>query len=400
VYPTGGHPGKCRSCSLAPEAPPGISRQERYRSVRAQTVPGCPEQDPACAVSPTRLSRPPPSGLRPYLGGEWDVSSDDNLGDGRVGRPAPVEPNGPPERSVAPGPIPTRLERLRTRAQRTRADIEARRAESASIDTAFEAVERDAQTGGGVLAAAVAFRLFMFLVPYALVVFVGLGLGATAAGQNPKDAAHSAGIGGLLASAVTSTSTMSLANRILALVLGGIALAFTARSLVRVLWIVHRLIWDVRPSRKPTLWAALILVGAVSALFGIADLVAWLGSQSIALRLLAIVFTIVTSAAAWFLASLWLPHEECEWWALLPGAALVGIGVGLLHGLTITYLAYEVSRKSSLYGAIGIALALLLWTYFAGRLLTASIAANAALWKRRSTEISVIPEGSPDSQNA
>jgi membrane protein len=277
----------------------------------------------------------------------------------------------------------TRWQRIRIRAQRTRADIEARRADSASIDTAFEAVERDAQSGGGVLAAAVAFRLFMFLVPYALVVFTGLGLASTAAGQNPKDAAHSAGIGGLLASAVASTSTMSVVNRILALVLGGIALAFTARSLVRVLWIVHRLIWDVRPSRNPSLWAPLVLVGAVTFLFGIADVATWLGSQSIGLRLVAIVLTTATSAAAWFLVSTWLPHEKCEWWALLPGAAMVGVGVGLLHVLTITYVAHTVSRKSSLYGTIGISLALLLWTYFAGRLLTAAIAANAALWKRR-----------------
>ena len=42
-------------------------------------------------------------------------------------------------------------------------------------------------------------------------------------------------------------------------------------------------------------------------------------------------------------------------------------------------VAHVVSRKSWLRGprAIGIALALLLWTYFAGRLLTASIATNA-----------------------
>ena len=49
-------------------------------------------------------------------------------------------------------------------------------------------------------------------------------------------------------------------------------------------------------------------------------------------------------------------------------------------------VAHVVSRKSSLYGAIGIALALLLWTYFAGRLLTVSIATNATLWKRRRVE--------------
>jgi len=281
---------------------------------------------------------------------------------------------------------PSRLERLRMAVQRTRVDLEARRAGSASIDTAFEAVERDAQTGGGVLAAAVAFRLFMFLVPYAFVMVTGFGLASTGVGQDPKDAARAAGIGGLLASAVGSTSSLSLVNRILVLLLGGVALALTARSLVGVLWIVHRLIWGVQPKRKPTPWAALILVGFITALFGIADLAAWMGSQSIALRLLAFVLTIMGSGAAWFLASLWLPHEECDWDALLPGAAIVGLGVGLLHLLTISFVAYEVSRKSSLYGAIGISLALLLWTYFAGRLLTASIAANASLWKRRKAE--------------
>jgi uncharacterized BrkB/YihY/UPF0761 family membrane protein len=295
---------------------------------------------------------------------------------------------GDPRVPTAPDQDPSKLEHLRTRVQRARADLEARRAGSASIDTAFEAIERDAQTGGGVLAAAVAFRLFMFLVPYAFVMVTGFGLASTGVGQDPTDAARSAGIGGLLASAVGSASSLSLVNRILALLLGGIALAFTARSLVGVLWIVHRLIWGVQPPRKPTPWAALILVGFVTALFGFADLAAWLGSQSIPLRFLAFVLTIVGSGAAWFLASLWLPHEECDWTGLLPGAVIVGLGVGLLQLLTISYVAYEVSRKSALYGAIGIALALLLWMYFAGRLLTASIAANASLWKRRKAEAS------------
>ncbi len=293
------------------------------------------------------------------------------------------------------GPVTAgRLERLRSTAQHTRAAIEARRSDSASIDTAFEAVERDAQSGGGVLAAAVAFRLFMFLVPYAFVMVTGFGLASTAASQSPKDAARSAGISGLLASAITSTSTMSLANRIVALVLGGVALAFTARSLIRVLWVVHRLIWGVRPSRSPSLWSALILVGIVTVLFGLADLVAWLGAQSIGLRLVALLLTVVASGGAWYLASWWMPREDCEWWALLPGAVIVGLGFGVLHLLTLTYVAHEVSRKSSLYGAIGIALALLLWTYFAGRLLTASIATNATLWKRRDAETITEPEDS------
>ena len=285
----------------------------------------------------------------------------------------------------------TRWQRLQGRAQRTRADIEARRAGSASIDSALQAVERDAQTGGGVLAAAVAFRLFMFLVPYAFVMITGFGLSATAAGQSPKDAAHSAGIGGLLASAVSSTSTLSLANRLFALVFGGIALAFTARSLVTVLRVVNRLIWDVTPSGHPTPWAPLILIGYVTVLFGVLDLAAWIGSQSLPLRFVAVLLTTLMAGAAWLLASWWLPREECQWWELLPGALIVGVGSGILHLLTITYVAHVVSRKSSLYGAIGIAVALLLWTYFAGRLLTAAIAANASLWRRREAGPTVPP---------
>ena len=318
------------------------------------------------------------------------MATNDNPGESREVGPASPEVTGSSGSAVAT----TRMERLRSTAQHTRAVIEARRADSASIDTAFGAVERDAQSGGGVLAAAVAFRLFMFLVPYAFVMVTGFGLASTAASQSPNDAARSAGISGLLASAITSTSTLSLANRIVALVLGGIALAFTARSLIRVLWIVHRLIWGVQRSRSPSLWGVLVLVGVVTVLFGLGDLVAWLGSLSIALRLVALLVTVVASGAAWYLASWWMPREDCEWWALLPGAVIVGLGFGVLHLLTLTYVAHEVSRKSSLYGAIGIALALLLWTYFAGRLLTASIATNATLWKRRDAETITEPEDS------
>jgi uncharacterized BrkB/YihY/UPF0761 family membrane protein len=54
--------------------------------------------------------------------------------------------------------------------------------------------------------------------------------------------------------------------------------------------------------------------------------------------------------------------------------------------VTVTYVVHVVTRKSALYGAIGIALALLIWTYFAGRLITAATVANASLWKRRTAD--------------
>ena len=92
-------------------------------------------------------------------------------------------------------------------------------------------------------------------------------------------------------------------------------------------------------------------------------------------RIAGFLFTIVVSGAAWFLASWLFPHDQCALWALLPGASF-SVGIGVLQLLTITYVVHVVTRKSDLYGAVGIALALLLWTYFAGRLLTAAVAAR------------------------
>ena len=128
---------------------------------------------------------------------------------------------------------------------------------------------------------------------------------------------------------------------------------------------------------KPTAWGVLILIGFTTVLFLFADLAGWLGSQSAGLRLLAVLLTVIVAGGAWLLASSWLPHGECKWWAFLPGALIVGVGVGLLHLATVTYIAYEVTKKSSTYGTIGVAVGLLLWTYLLGRLLTASIATNA-----------------------
>ena len=134
---------------------------------------------------------------------------------------------------------------------------------------------------------------------------------------------------------------------IVALVLGGFALALTARSLVRVLWIVHRLIWRVESTAQAHAnGAPLALVGIVTVLFGVADLAAWLGSQSLRLRVVAFLMTVVFAGGAWFLASWWMPREECALWALLPGALIVAVGVAVLQILTLTYVVHVVTRGS------------------------------------------------------
>lgn len=55
----------------------------------------------------------------------------------------------------------------------------------------------------------------------------------------------------------------------------------------------------------------------------------------------------------------------------------------MLHRVTVYSIAYEVESKTDTYGAVGAAIALLLWAYLLGRLITASAVVNAAAWQRR-----------------
>ena len=67
----------------------------------------------------------------------------------------------------------SRMDRLRAeqakvvdRLERTRKRLEESRPKSRFLDTVLGAFESDVAAGGGVLAGAVAFRVFLFLVPY------------------------------------------------------------------------------------------------------------------------------------------------------------------------------------------------------------------------------------------
>src|SRR5262249_52683130 len=68
--------------------------------------------------------------------------------------------------------------------------------------------------------------------------------------------------------------------------------------------------------------------------------------------------------------------------ALAPGAALFAIGVAALHIATIVWFPHHLQGKSDVYGTLGVSLALLLWAYLIGRVITLAAVLNAALWNR------------------
>ena len=267
---------------------------------------------------------------------------------------------------------------------RLQEELQARRQRSGMVDAGFAVQDLDASVGGGILAGALAFRLFLFMVPFVYVVFTVLGVASRALGHDPAQLARNAGITGILANAVVKVGDQGAWTQV-ALVLGAVVAMFlTAGNLMKALYVVHWLIWRVHRVRPAGLVPRLALIGcavAVSA-FGVAvnDL---RSSSGITGAVFAVLVITAFSFAVWWWVSWKLPHAPAPARAFAPGALLMAIGADVLHLLTTYWIGHLVARKTNTYGAVGIALAVLLWVYILGRIMVASAGLNAALWYRR-----------------
>jgi membrane protein len=257
---------------------------------------------------------------------------------------------------------------------------------STTVDVAFAALSYDSDTGAAVLASALGFRVFLFQVPYAcLLVLIATYL-SDWTGRDIGSFFHGRGIAHLTVTSVSSAAEISGWARFTALVLVSYALVLSARSLVKVIRIVHALVWDVpreRVARATRAGAAFI--GLVTALAALSVVIMKVRHDSpLGGLILLILFTAALFVAWWFVSAL-LPHPPCPLIALAPGAALFAVGVELLHLGTVLYFPHLIESKSEVYGTVGLAVAMLLWAYLLGRIITVAVVVNAALWARFGT---------------
>ena len=303
-------------------------------------------------------------------------------------------PTGSQAPSDADGAEPPRSLVGRMRAAQSRATdemtevrtrLEEARPRSRTIDSAFLALARDTETGAGVLAAALAFRVFMFIIPYVFVVILVFDVGGGVADKDPQSVAKSAGIGGLLAQAVSgSAQHLTGVSRYVALLAGLIAAFLAARVLVKTLRIVHGLVWrvPVKKLARPGL-AVVVLVVLVSIALVLSAAVDRLRHASSIGGLGATILYTALPFGIWWALEYGLPHApDVGWKDLLPGAILFGVAALALHLFTVYYVARLIRRRSATYGALGAALALLFWAYVFGRIMTASAVLNASMWAR------------------
>jgi uncharacterized BrkB/YihY/UPF0761 family membrane protein len=257
------------------------------------------------------------------------------------------------------------------------------RSRHGSVDALFDVVDRDVEVGGGILAGALAYRLFIWLLPLALVLVAGLGIAADAASQSPKHAAGSLGLAGIVSTSVAGAAESP--SRWYALLVGAVVLLVATRSVLRAVIGAHRLVWvDVQAARpRPTPAATLKFLALLLAYFVVAGAARSVREWSPGLGLVAVLAAAVVYTALWLLVSVALPHRDAGWTDLLPGAVLFGLGIELVNVLATYLLGPYALNKQGTYGALGLAAALLVGLFLIGRLVVAAAELNATLWERR-----------------
>jgi membrane protein len=272
---------------------------------------------------------------------------------------------------------------LRERVERLERRAQAERGRHESVDAVFAMADRDMELGGGIIAGALAYRLFIWLLPLALVAVAGLGIAAEARSETPQDAAESLGMAGLVSNSIANAAKGS--SRWYALAIGIPVLIYTTRGVLRVLIGSHRILWgDLRSAApKPTLVASLRLLVLLLS-FPVASVVASaVRAWSPGVGLLASLVATLPYAGLWLLISIRLPHRAAAWTDLIPGALLFGFGIEVIQLVAAYFLAPYAIAKQGTYGALGVAAALLFALYLASRLAVSAAVLNATLWERR-----------------
>jgi uncharacterized BrkB/YihY/UPF0761 family membrane protein len=281
-----------------------------------------------------------------------------------------------------------RLQAAGVRANRTRQQGEQRleqlRAEHELVDAALQAGDLDRRRAGSLLAGGIAFRLFLWMLPAALLIAGAVGLVRPSGSAQPDHVARTLGLGASVAAIVRQATRESERGTAVLLAIGIVLTLYMSMSLIRALRVAHVLAWEEPMRRRAHLLRdGALLSAALLTMLGLETGVAYLRHRvgfgaSLPLALL----PVAIGGGIWVGVSLLLPHADADWPALIPGAALFAVGLAVLHFATIYYFAPKLGRAPALYGSLGTAATLLAWLFVASRIVVAGAFLNATLWGR------------------
>ena len=236
-----------------------------------------------------------------------------------------------------------------------------------------------------VLAGGIAYRVFFWVLALSIVLGGVLGL------FDPDDVSSTLedhALGAWLASAVASAARSADGNEWWLLLVGAYLGLWTGYTCTKALVLAHAVVWQVEPPKVTRPFrAALVFNGFTLGFIGAVAATRWIREENSSAGFAATLLVIVVPFGFWLTASHALPNRARSWIELVPGAAVVALGVQAMHLFTTYFLGPKLTSATQLYGVIGVTTTILFWFYLAGRLIIAGATLNTSFSEWRvSTE--------------
>ncbi|MET1020275.1 MAG: YhjD/YihY/BrkB family envelope integrity protein [Microterricola sp.] len=238
----------------------------------------------------------------------------------------------------------------------------------------IRAAERNRRVAASVLAGGFAYRLFLWLLPFGLIVGGALGLSNA---NSTEDAVEGGGLPGAVTNAIGDAARSTQSDSWWLFAVGVPLLLWAGFSGAKAIQLIHSLVWDEPPPKPKPLQASLAFTGMVLAFMGAVALTWWV--RDVWPGFLAPVLTFAPLAVLWLWVSLHLPHRDAPWQALLPGALLVAIGFQVLHEVVGSFLVPKLEKSTSLYGDLGATTTFLFFMYMTAILVVMAPVLNSSL---------------------
>jgi uncharacterized BrkB/YihY/UPF0761 family membrane protein len=265
---------------------------------------------------------------------------------------------------------------------RSRFETETARARRAgdrhvSVAVPFRAAELNRRVAASVIAGGIAYRLFLWMLPFALIVGGVLGLGDA---DGTEEAVASGGLPQAVVNAIGDIARAADSNSWWLLLTGVPLLLWEGYAGAKGLHLIHALVWnDPSPPRLRPLRSSLAFSAGVCVFIAAVCLSWWFRDATEAARWLIFAAMVVPLAGLWLLASLRLPHGSATWKPLLPGALLVAVGFQVVHGLVVYFLGPKLEKSTSLYGGLGVMATVLFFMWVVGWIVVTSPILNSSL---------------------
>jgi membrane protein len=251
-------------------------------------------------------------------------------------------------------------------------------------DATLVSLEHERRVAAGLLAGGLAYRFFLWLVPFGLLTAALLSEWVEHDDDGLEDTAREFGIGAVAAKESAKALAAGDRNRLALGLTGLVFTAYFSLGAARALRIASGIAWNVEVPRMRRPLHVIAVFNGILVLATLGSLaLQWLRAEIGVGALLGATLGLALETAI-ALAVLWLlPHRASRPRELLPGAFVIAVGVAAVQVAVVFYFAPRLGRSTDTYGSLGAAVTMLVWLYVLARLLTSSMFLNATLWERR-----------------